>query len=87
MKDARQYKEFTRAELAKYAFVSEEHVEEFEESRAVPGFDTTLLICHFLDIEVDWSWLRLCSLFPIDGLLLEHAIRAKIFCPEVLSRI
>ena len=25
------------------------------------GFDTVLLICHFLDIEVDWGWLRLIT--------------------------
>ena len=61
MKDAREYKEVTRAELAEYAFVSEEQVEKFEESRIVPDFHTALMICHFLDIDVDWSWLRLIT--------------------------
>ena len=61
IKDAREYKEITRAELAEYAFVSEEQIEEIEENRIVPDFNTALLICHFLDIEVDWGWLRLIT--------------------------
>ena len=61
IKDARQYKEFTRAELAEYAGVSEEQIAEFEEGRTIPDFDTALLICQFLDIDVDWSWLRLIT--------------------------
>ena len=58
IKDAREYKEITRAELADYAFVSEEQI---EENNSIPDFDTALLICHFLDIEVDWGWLRLIT--------------------------
>ena len=58
IKDAREYKEITRAELAEYAGVSAEKIEEIEQDRTVPDFDTALLICHFLDIEVDWGWLR-----------------------------
>jgi len=61
IKDTREYKEITRAELAKYAFVSEKQVVQFEEGRTIPDFDTALLICHFLDIEVDWGWLRLIT--------------------------
>ena len=61
IKDAREYKEITRAELAEYAFVSEEQIEEIEENRTVPDFDTALLICHFLDIEVDRARLRLIT--------------------------
>ena len=53
IKDAREYKEVTRAELAEYAFVSEKQIEEIEENHTIPDFDTALLICHFLDIEVD----------------------------------
>ena len=59
IEDAREYKDITRAELAKYAGVSVKKVEDIEENRIVPDFDAALLICHFLDIEVDWSWLRL----------------------------
>ena len=58
IKDAREYKEITRAEIADYAFVSEEKI---VENRTIPDFDTALLICHFLDIEVDWSLLRLIT--------------------------
>ena len=61
IKDAREYKEITRAELAEYAFVSEEQIEEYEKNRIVPDFDTALLICHFLDIKVDWGWLGLIT--------------------------
>ena len=61
IKDAREYKEITRAELADYAFVSEEKIVEIEENHTVPDFDTALLICHFLDIKVDWGWLRLIT--------------------------
>ena len=57
--DAREYKEITRAELADYAFVSEELIVEIEESRTIPDFNTASLIFHFLDIEVDWGRLRL----------------------------
>ena len=46
IKDARQYKEITQGELAEFAFVSEKMIEEFEQNRAVPDFDTPLLICH-----------------------------------------
>ena len=53
IKDARQYKEFTQAELANFAFVTEEQIAELEGGRTVPDFDTALLICHFLDIDVD----------------------------------
>jgi len=55
IKDAREYKEITRAELADYAGVSEGQIEEIEENHTVPDFDTALLIYHFLDIEVDWG--------------------------------
>ena len=61
IKDAREYKEITRAELAEFAFVSEEKIIEFEEGHTIPDFDTALLICHFLDIEVDWGFLRLIT--------------------------
>jgi transcriptional regulator with XRE-family HTH domain len=59
--DAREYKEITRAELADYAGVSEELIEEIEENRTVPDFDTALLICHYLNIDVDVRWLRLIT--------------------------
>ena len=61
IKDAREYKEITRAELADYAGVSESQIEEIEENRNITDFDTALLICHYLDIEVDWGWLRLIT--------------------------
>ena len=61
IKDAREYKEITGAELAEYAGVSEEQIVQFEECRIVPDFDTALVICHFLDVEVDWGWLRLIT--------------------------
>ena len=61
IKDAREYKEITRAELAEYAFVSKEQIVQFEEGQTIPDFDTSLLISHFLDIDVDWSWLRLIT--------------------------
>jgi len=61
IKDTREYKEITRAELAEIAFVTEAQIEEFEKSHTVPDFDTALLICSFLDIEVDWGWLRLIT--------------------------
>ena len=61
IKDAREYKEITHAELADYADVSEEQIEEFEEDHTVPDFDTALLICHFLDIDVDWARRRLIT--------------------------
>ena len=41
IKDAREYTEVTRAELAEYAFISEEQIEEIEEDHTVPNFDTT----------------------------------------------
>jgi DNA-binding XRE family transcriptional regulator len=59
IKDAREYKEITRAELTEYADVSVEKIEEIEDNLIVPDFNTASLICHFLDIEVDWGWLRL----------------------------
>ena len=49
IKDASEYKEITQAELAEYAFVSEEQIEEIEEDHTIPDFDTALLICHYLD--------------------------------------
>ncbi len=58
IKDAKEYKESTRAELVDYAGVSEEKI---VENRTIPDFYTALLICHFLNIEVDWSWLRLIT--------------------------
>jgi transcriptional regulator with XRE-family HTH domain len=61
IKDAREYKEITGGELAEYVGVSEEQDEEIEENHIVPDFDTVLLICHFLDIEVDWGWLKLIT--------------------------
>ena len=61
IKDAREYKEITRAELADYAFVSEEKIVEIEENHIVPDFNTASLIYHFFDIKVDWSWLRLIT--------------------------
>jgi len=39
IKDAREYKEITRAELAEYAGVSEEKVEETEENLTIPDFN------------------------------------------------
>ena len=53
IKDASEYKEIARAELAEFAFVSEEQIEEIEECRTVPDFNTVLLICHYLEIEFD----------------------------------
>lgn len=50
IKDAREYKEITQSELAEYAGVSEEQV---EEDHTIPDFDTVLLIHHYLDIDVD----------------------------------
>ena len=47
IKDAREYKEITRAELAEYACVSVEQIEAIEENRIVPDFDTAFLICHY----------------------------------------
>ena len=61
VRDEREYKEITRAELADYAGFSEEKIEEIEEDHTIPDFDTALLIFHFLDIEVDWSLLRLIT--------------------------
>ena len=61
IKDAREYKEITWAELADYAGISEEKIEAIEENHIIPDFDTALLICHFLDIKVDWGWLRLIT--------------------------
>ena len=61
IKEVREYKEITRVELADYAFVSEEQIEAIEDNRIVPDFDTALLICHFLGIEVDWCRLRLIT--------------------------
>ena len=61
IKDTREYKEITRAELAEYAGVSEELIAEIENDHTVPDFDTSLLIHHFLDIKVDWGWLRLIT--------------------------
>jgi transcriptional regulator with XRE-family HTH domain len=51
IKDAREYKEITRAELADYAGVSEKLIEEIEEDRTVPDFDTVFLIVRFVDID------------------------------------
>ena len=47
IQEEREYKEVTRAELAEYAGVSEEQIEEFEENRIVPNFDAAFLICHY----------------------------------------
>ena len=58
IQDAREYKEITWAELAEFAFVSEEQATEIEEGHFIPDFDSALLICHFFDIEVDLGWLR-----------------------------
>ena len=38
-----------------------ELIEKIEGNHTVPDFDTALLICHFLDIDVDWGWLRLIT--------------------------
>jgi transcriptional regulator with XRE-family HTH domain len=57
--DAREYKEITRAELADYTGVSAEQIEEIEEDHTITDFDTALLICHYLDIDVDVRLLRL----------------------------
>ena len=40
IKDTREYKEITRAELADYADVSGEQIEEMEENYTIPNFDT-----------------------------------------------
>ena len=61
IKDAREYKEITRAELADFAFVSEEQIEAIEQNHTIPDFDTALLICYFLDINVDWGLPRLIT--------------------------
>ena len=61
IKDAREYKEITRADRAEYAFVTEEQIEEYEEGKMIPDFDAALLICHFLDNKMDWDRLRLIS--------------------------
>ena len=55
IKNAREYKEITRAELADYAVIPKEKIEEIEVARIVPDFNTASLICHFLDIKVDWG--------------------------------
>ena len=47
-----------RAELADYTGVSEELIEEFEENLIIPDYDSALLMYYYLDIEVDWGWLR-----------------------------
>ena len=61
IKDAREYKEITLAELAEYAGVSEEQIQKIEENHNIPDFDTALLICCFLGIDVDWGKLRLIT--------------------------
>ena len=61
IKDAKEYKEITRAELSEYAFLSEERIVQVEEGHSIPDFHTALLLCHFLDIEVDRGWLRLIT--------------------------
>jgi transcriptional regulator with XRE-family HTH domain len=53
IKDTREYKEITRAELAEFACVTAEKVEAIGENRIVPDFDTALLIYHYLEIEFD----------------------------------
>lgn len=47
IKDAREYKEITRAEIADYAFVSEEKI---VENRTIPDFDTTLQMFLFVNV-------------------------------------
>jgi hypothetical protein len=36
-------------------------IEDIKENHTVPDFDTALLLCRYLDIEVDWGWLRLIT--------------------------
>lgn len=50
IKDAREYKEITQAELADYAFVSEEKITEFEDNITTPDFDTTLQMFLFINV-------------------------------------
>ena len=61
IKDTREYKEITRAELSEFAFVSEEQIKAIEDNRIVPDFGTALLMFKFLEINVDWGWLRLIT--------------------------
>ena len=61
IKDTREYKEFTRAELAEFAGVTEETIAEIEEDIIIPGFDTAFLIIKFLDIKIDLGCLRLIT--------------------------
>jgi transcriptional regulator with XRE-family HTH domain len=58
IKDAREYKELTRAELADFVGLSEEMIEEIENNTTLPDFDTAYLIVQFLGIDVDLGWLR-----------------------------
>ena len=61
IKEAREYKEFTRVELAEFACVTEETITEIEEDIIIPDFDTAFLITKFLDIKIDLGWLRLIT--------------------------
>jgi DNA-binding XRE family transcriptional regulator len=61
IKEAREYKEITRADLAEFAGVSEEKIEEIDANTTIPNFDTAFLIVRFLEIDVDWRWLRLIT--------------------------
>jgi transcriptional regulator with XRE-family HTH domain len=58
IKDAREYKEISRAELADFVGLSEEMIEEIENNTTLPDFDTAYLIVQFLGIDVDLGWLR-----------------------------
>ena len=61
IKDAREYKELTRAELADFVGLSEEMIEEIENNTTLPDFDTAYLIVQFLGIDVDLGWLRMIT--------------------------
>lgn len=67
IKEARENKEITRAELAEIAGVSEETLTEIEDGEIMPDFDTALLLVSFLGLKVDIGWLLLIADIETSG--------------------
>jgi transcriptional regulator with XRE-family HTH domain len=61
IKEAKELKEIMSADLEEFTGVSEEKIEEIEANTSIPNFDTAFLIVRFLEIDVDWRWLRLIT--------------------------
>jgi transcriptional regulator with XRE-family HTH domain len=79
IKDAREYKKLTRAELADFVGLSEKMIGEIENNTTLPDFDTAFLIVQFLGIDVDLGWLRIITESGLDVLPIEKIEYYRIY--------